>query len=344
MTSGSPHPHCARLRRRHAGRSAKTLEPVVREQIATDKAASESQSRVNELSEETRSALLQYRQHLEEARSLGDYARQLETQVQSQEEELAFTQKQLVEIETTTREVLPLMEKMLATLDRFVALDVPFQLDERRKRVDTLKQMMGRADVTVSEKYRRIIEAYQIETDYGRTLEAYQGELGLGGDARTVRFLRAGRVAALPDARRPGDGLLGRAAEEVGGRRLLPGRREEGLRGRRQGRRAGPADRARAGARGERIMSARSFLARFALAACLALGAHAHAAETLDELLRRRATRAPRRRRRTRRASRSSWPIATVRSSSCRTRSASATPRRRGASSSPRASTPTRSS
>ena len=176
---------------------AKTLEPVMKEQIAADKAASESQSRVNELSEETRSALLQYRQYLEEARSLSDYARQLESQVKSQEEELAFTQTQLVEIETTTREVLPLMQKMLATLDRFVALDVPFQLEERRKRVNALKDMMGRADVTVSEKYRRIIEAYQIETDYGRTLEAYQGELGQGGDARTVRFLRLGRVALL---------------------------------------------------------------------------------------------------------------------------------------------------
>jgi hypothetical protein len=175
----------------------KTLEPVLKEQVAADKAATASQSRVNELSEETRAALLQYRQYLEETKSLEKYAAQLGAQVKSQEEELAFTQQQLVEIETTTREVLPLMEKMLATLDAFVTLDVPFQLDERRKRVDGLKAMMGRADVTVSEKYRRIIEAYQIETDYGRTLETYQAELGDGEGARTVRFLRLGRVALL---------------------------------------------------------------------------------------------------------------------------------------------------
>jgi hypothetical protein len=67
--------------------------------------------------------------------------------------------------------------------------------------------MMKSADVTISEKYRRIVEAYQIEIEYGRTLEAYQGELGQGAEARTVRFLRIGRVALLyqtPDARETG--------------------------------------------------------------------------------------------------------------------------------------------
>ena len=70
---------------------AGTLEPVLKEQIATDQAATASQSRVNELSEETRMALLQYRQYLEETKSLEKYAAQLGTQVKSQDEELAFT-------------------------------------------------------------------------------------------------------------------------------------------------------------------------------------------------------------------------------------------------------------
>ncbi len=174
-----------------------SLEPVVKEQVSADDAAVTSQERVTALSDETRDILLQYRQYLRETESLREYGEQLAAQVRSQTEEIEFVKQQLVEIETTAREVLPLMQKMLDTLERFVKLDLPFQLEERRRRVASLRDAMDRADVTISEKYRRIIEAYQIEAEYGRTLEAYQGELGEGPEARTVRYLRLGRVALL---------------------------------------------------------------------------------------------------------------------------------------------------
>jgi len=175
----------------------KSIDSAVKEQVAADAAAIASQEEIDALSDETRDMLLQYRQYLKETESLRKYREQLTAQVQSQDGEIEFLKQQLVEIDTTAREVLPLMQRMLDTLDRFVKIDVPFQLEERRKRIASLQEAMGRADVTISEKYRRIVEAYQIEADYGRTLEAYQGEIGEGADARTVHFLRLGRVALL---------------------------------------------------------------------------------------------------------------------------------------------------
>jgi hypothetical protein len=88
------------------------------------------------------------------------------------------------------------MLKMIEVLGEFVELDIPFLAEERQTRVAQLQALMGRADVSLSEKYRRILEAYQVETEYGRTIEAYQGELDSSDSAsRTVDFLRIGRVS-----------------------------------------------------------------------------------------------------------------------------------------------------
>ncbi len=173
------------------------LDTVVKQQIRTDADAKASQERVNQIDDETQKLLSEYRKAISDTESYNTYADQLTAQVQSQREEIDGINAQLLEVERTAREVSPLMLKMLDTLARFVALDVPFLVEERAKRVTGLQQMMTRADVTISEKYRRILEAYQVEMDYGRTIEAYEATLGDGDGARTVQFLRVGRVSLL---------------------------------------------------------------------------------------------------------------------------------------------------
>jgi hypothetical protein len=135
-----------------------------------------------------------YAQAVTDVASLERFNQLLEEQVRSQEEEVASIQRQLVEIDTTNRAVLPLMQQMVDTLARFIELDVPFLLEERTARVDNLKRVMERADVSIAEKYRLILEAYQSELDYGHQLEAYEGE---GPEGRTVEFARLGRISLL---------------------------------------------------------------------------------------------------------------------------------------------------
>jgi hypothetical protein len=176
---------------------AQAFDRAEREQLGSDEEARASQARIDALDDETLKMLSEYRRALADAESYETYATQLAAQVQAQDEEKASIDQQLLEVETTSREVLPLMQRMLATLAQFVSYDVPFLAEERRRRVAMLEEMMPRADVTLSEKYRRILEAYQVEMDYGNTLEAYDARLGDGEDARTVQFLRIGRVALL---------------------------------------------------------------------------------------------------------------------------------------------------
>jgi ABC-type transporter Mla subunit MlaD len=173
------------------------VKKAVDSQVAADKAAATSQNTINGLVDKTNEAANQYADAKTQADSLEAFNAQLADQVKSQEEEIASIQKQLTDIETTSREVQPLIERMVESLDHFVALDVPFFLDERKARVDELKELMKRADVAISEKYRKTLEAYQIELDYGSSFDSYQGRLGTGPDARTVQFVRLGRVSLM---------------------------------------------------------------------------------------------------------------------------------------------------
>jgi chromosome segregation ATPase len=169
------------------------VSTVISEQVKTEESARASQKRIEQLDTETAKMLGDYRQMTAEAQSLKSYNDELAVQVKSQQEQLQGMTQQLNEIQTTAREVLPMMNKMLDTLDQFVKLDLPFLADERAARIANLKDMMGRADVSTSEKYRRLVEAYQIEMEYGRTIESYQGKV----NDKTVEFLRAGRVTIM---------------------------------------------------------------------------------------------------------------------------------------------------
>lgn len=169
------------------------VKTAINEQSGAENSAKAAQAKINDLDDKTRDAVSEYRSTLQEIDSLKRYNEQLDLQVQSQTEEMKSIQQQIVQIERTSREITPLLVKMVETLDSFVALDIPFLPDERKTRVAQLKEMLTRADVTLSEKYRRTMEAYQVEVEYGRTIEAYQGKVG----DKTVDFLRLGRIALL---------------------------------------------------------------------------------------------------------------------------------------------------
>jgi hypothetical protein len=153
-----------------------------------------SQQRIDSLGEQTRAMLEEYHALSRELDSLTVYNNQLQRLVQSQDEEKALMQRQMDDIELTQREIVPLMLRMIDSLERFVNNDIPFLHLERLQRVNLLRDLMDRSDVAVAEKYRRVLEAYQIELDYSRTLEAYREELDIDGRDLTVDLLRLGRI------------------------------------------------------------------------------------------------------------------------------------------------------
>ena len=174
---------------------AGTFNDAVDAQVEIEQAAKRSQQKIDNLYDETASMVAEYRTTLQQTASLKAYNDQLDKLVASQQDELGSMTSQLDNIQTTQRDIVPLMLKMIDVLAQFVELDTPFLPDERQSRVVALQALMDRADVSVAEKYRRILEAYLVETEYGRTIESYKGELGEAAEARTVDFLRIGRVS-----------------------------------------------------------------------------------------------------------------------------------------------------
>ena len=73
----------------------------------------------------------------------------------------------------------------------FQDIDAAKRREERLAQVQVLRDAMDDSDVTASEKYRRIMEAYQNEIELGRTTEGYTGNLPSG---QRVNFLRIGRT------------------------------------------------------------------------------------------------------------------------------------------------------
>ncbi|HIL38945.1 MAG: DUF3450 domain-containing protein [Methylococcales bacterium] len=172
---------------------------VITESIAidgkTNQAAAQSQKKIDKVSERTKVLLDEYRTVSHQIESLLVYNQHLRDLIESQRLEMDSIKQQLKEIEVTQREIVPLMLAMLDNLQKFVTLDLPFLTEERNQRVAELKKIMIRADVTNAEKYRRILEAYQIENEYGNTIEAYRTHINLNGKNSAVECLRLGRVS-----------------------------------------------------------------------------------------------------------------------------------------------------
>jgi predicted RNase H-like nuclease (RuvC/YqgF family) len=179
------------------GATAATLNDIYQVAERINDQARQSQARIDALTEETRQLLSEYKTVLKEIEGLRVYNRQLERQIENQETEMAQLTRSIDEVTLIERQITPLMLRMIDGLEQFVELDMPFLLDERMERIETLRSMMDRADVAVSEKFSQILRAYQIENEYGRTMEAYDDTIAINGTERKVDILKVGRVALV---------------------------------------------------------------------------------------------------------------------------------------------------
>lgn len=174
---------------------ASTLDSILAVGKSKNDAARKSQAKIDTLADETRDLLSDYKTVTKQVDGLKVYNARLQKQIDNQVARIAAIDANIDNSTVIARQMTPLVIRMLDGLEQFIELDVPFEEKERLKRVQGLRSSIDRADVSVAEKFRAVLEAYNIELQYGRGMDTYRGSIDIGGNEREVDFLRMGRIA-----------------------------------------------------------------------------------------------------------------------------------------------------
>ena len=172
-----------------------TVEQVMSEGEKRADAGAAEQRRVEQIADQTADLLNDFNTVAKVVDGLVTYNALLQRQIDNQNQEMAALEESIRNVALIERQILPMMTRMLDSLEVFIELDTPFLLKERKDRLERLRGMMERSDVSAAEKFRRVVEAYQIENDYGRTIEAYKDTVDVDGVQQEADFLRIGRVS-----------------------------------------------------------------------------------------------------------------------------------------------------
>jgi len=177
--------------------SADALSDLQKIEAKIFKASAKSQTKIDNIYEQTLELLADYRNTVDEGEVLSGYNDHVQLMVDDQNANIRSLQKQIDGIDKTKQGVVPLMYKMIDTLETFVNLDVPMNIKARQERVAALRTVMGDSNVSVSEQFRLVLEAYEIEASYGSIFGVYQAEIDVDGQMLTADFVHMGRIALV---------------------------------------------------------------------------------------------------------------------------------------------------
>ena len=170
---------------------ANTLESILEVGEAKNAAAKKSQGKIDRLADETRDLLGEYKTVVKQVDGLKVYNARLQRQIENQLAQVGRIEESIDQVTIIQRQMTPLVIRMIDGLEQFVELDVPFHMDERRQRIAFLRGNLDRSNVSVAEKFRQVLEAYKIESEYGRKIDAYNIAIRYGDfhARRLIEFL-----------------------------------------------------------------------------------------------------------------------------------------------------------
>ncbi len=152
-----------------------------------------SQQKIDQIAGDQQKLLAEYQALLKKSEYQESYNKELTILKKEQTQEIINLKQQISDIKLTKQQLLPLLREMVATLEQFVHLDLPFKRQQRLASIDKLKGLLSSSRASISEKYRRVMELYQTENDYNYNLEVYRDKIWLAEEQLAVQVLRVGR-------------------------------------------------------------------------------------------------------------------------------------------------------
>ena len=172
---------------------ADKTDDIVNSGMSRQKAGAASQKRIDDLAEATDKIVSSYHQQRKVVEGLKVYNDRLRRTLTAQEKAMATLETSIENASLIERQIVPLMLRMIEGLDKFIAADIPFKIDEREARVARIRGYLNNANVSAAERFRQVLEAYSIENGYGATIAVYTDTLALGQGELTVNLLQVGR-------------------------------------------------------------------------------------------------------------------------------------------------------
>ena len=163
----------------------------------TIEAAAASQQNINRLSSSASSLFEEFKLESDNLEALLVLNANWRRQIAIQEQEVETIAESVAEVRNVTQELPLLMNRMIAGVEQFIELDMPFHLDDRRARIQFVRDAIDNPNVSTAERFRQILVLFQTENAYGRTRETYSTTLTLDGVERDVDMLRVGRVSLV---------------------------------------------------------------------------------------------------------------------------------------------------
>ena len=172
------------------------LDSALQEAKSSTAASASAQRQIEELDDQADSAVREYRAVLQQADNLRLFVDRQDIFLESQRSELSSLQRQIATVESIKQGVVPMMLNMVISLEDSINADMPFKLAERTRRLNDVKSILSDPAVSPAEQYRRLLNAYEIETNYGYQVESYEGAHP-SRPGNVVNFLRYGRTSWL---------------------------------------------------------------------------------------------------------------------------------------------------